>query len=62
MRIAQGTREVIVDTTNWPLVSDLLSKWGYKAKKQSTINVTNLDTICGEFCAWDIPWKRTSWE
>lgn len=54
MRITQGIREINIEDKNVPLVTELLTKWGFPVEKN--IAVTDLNTVLAELKAWDIPW------
>lgn len=49
-----------VSDRNWPLVVDLLVRWGYEVPTEApdTFNLNDLSERLHEFSAWGIPWKR----
>ena len=53
--------EYEVEGNNWPLVSDLLSKWGITMTSDTPeeIKLPQLQERIYELGAWGITWKRT---
>lgn len=61
IKFTDGQNEVLVSGNNWPLLSDLIQKWGFGRniiEKPETISLKNINEKLPELSAWGIPWKR----
>lgn len=61
IKFTDGNSRAIVSGQNWPLLSDLLSKWNIDVPSESpeSLKVNDLQDKLYELSAWGIPWKRS---